>query len=471
MLLGIRRAIALACLWCFWSLWVYAGLIEQRPIPADLPQKIDIKTPTESFTHEFEVALRDGVIWIKPLTTGRWLRLDIQRGTPPDGFTQISADGDNLIAIDARGAVYYSKLSQLKKWQMMWGLPFGERIFLPNHSRAVAISHRGGLAKQYEDIYGGVHPISGGVTTFYTLSENGRDIVYADPWLNRGFGWHIDGPERGQFVAVNLSASASTLFVVDSTGRMFTRLVDFDTIGDNWVLPYSYERDQFFLWRWQKRGLPGEDWTEQPRIPMGGRVTKKITIAQTGVGNASRELRIEGVDPTGRTGYYSKGIFDPDWTFVPTDQPLLSTEFLEQARSPDRAPSRDRHYIGIVRRGVAGPQPLEVELLNFNLRSSPATLRIWVNGAEYVDLQLHTRRLSMSKGGKKATLVGAIKIPEQHRTFLAKYVGKESVEIQVILQGGHMTIQNLTFIPRLWYPLDMALSPCRRQQACETCSS
>ena len=438
-----------------------SALVAQELIPHDLPLSVHIKTPTETFTHQFEIALRRGEIWIRLLNGGQWRLLHIQRGTPKDGFVQISADGDNLVAMDGQGLVYYTKLSQLKKWQMLWGLPFGQRLYLPKNCRAFAISHRGPVVKQYEDIHGNVNPVSAGVSTFYTLSANGQDIYYADPWLNHGFSWHLDTPLRGQFVASNLSASASTLFVVDKKGRMFTRLADFDTIGDNWVLPYSYEPSTYFLW-WKTRGLPGEGWVQQPSIPEGGKVTKNITIIQSGVGNASRELRIEGVDAEGNTGYYSKPIFDPQWVFIRTGGLglLPSSSFLDPNAVPEIAPSRDQHYSGRVKKWAGQDQP-HIELLDFNLFSSPATLRLWMDSG-YVDLKLHTRRLSLSQSGRKATLVGAIQIPEEHRMRLAHYFHHQAfVQIENGVKDEQLIIKNLTLIPRPWRRLEIHLSKCR----------
>ena len=51
-------------------------------------------------------------------------------------------------------------------------------------------------------------------------------------------------PRKNQFVAASLSASASTIFVIDAAGNSFTRLADFDTTGHNPGLLYSWEREK-----------------------------------------------------------------------------------------------------------------------------------------------------------------------------------------------------------------------------------
>jgi hypothetical protein len=229
---------------------------------------------------------------------------------PPPVVRAISADGDNLVALGDDGLVYYMKLHD-GGWITNWGLPVGDPLYRREPFRSLAISHRGPFAACYEDIDGNRFPISAGVTTLYALSADGRSIGYADPWLDGGFARRIALPRRDRLVAQALSASASTLFVIDAAGRAFTRLADFDTMGDNPVLGYTWERGEHC-----DRTLPGEDWVEQPPIP--GKVTARITILQTGEGNARRELRVEGVDASGAGGYWRKAIRDPAWSFVRT---------------------------------------------------------------------------------------------------------------------------------------------------------
>src|SRR5439155_381971 len=129
------------------------------------------------------------------------------------------------------------------------------------------------------------------------------------------------GPERGRVRAVDMSASGSTVFVINRFGDMFTRLYDFDISGpDSFFLDYSYE---------DQRGvqdpaiqLPPEPWREQPKIP--GRITGAISIEKVGLGSIHRTLRVEGVHG-GVTGFWEKDITEPDigdWRFVPTGAPL-----------------------------------------------------------------------------------------------------------------------------------------------------
>jgi hypothetical protein len=62
------------------------------------------------------------------------------------------------------------------------------------------------------------------IVTTYALLEDGQEICYADPGLPSDFSRSYIGPERGAFKAVSLSASASTMFVINEAGEMWTYL-------------------------------------------------------------------------------------------------------------------------------------------------------------------------------------------------------------------------------------------------------
>lgn len=247
-------------------------------------------------------------------------------------------------------------------------------------------------------------------------------IQFADPWLPRGFDWFIDVPDR--FVAENMSASASTVFIIDKTGRMFTRLIDWDTRGDNPFLPYSYVANDVVFWFYQflvARGLPGHSWQEQPRI--SGSITQNITILQTGVGNAERELRVEGVDAQGSAGYFHKKIFDPEWSFRVTGQPLQA-HLLDPFAVAEDVESYLKDYTLDAIRGWKGSEVPRIELLQFSIYSEPALIRVWI-GEEAVDLKLWMRKLKFSNDKKKAKLRGMIEIPEKAPAAVRKGLGEE----------------------------------------------
>ncbi len=393
---------------------------KQVATPADLPARIALKTPTETFTHAWYLALRDGRVWRRPNpeTTGKdegWALL------PPDGrprhsaarpgakVVELSADGENLVAVDDDGLVYYTKLGDVE-WIERWGLPpNGAPLRAPRERRGLHISHRGPLVGGYEDIDGNSHPVSAGVTTFYLLERDGRSLRYADPWLPEEFARRIALPLRDRFVAAALSASASTLFVVDRRGRLFTRIADYDTLGENPVLPYTYERG---LHEGQSaRVLPPEEWVEQPAPP--GRITARICVLQTGPGNGGRELRVEGTDAAGAPGHWARLIRDSTWRFVPGPGPLSGPLLDPQAPEAEVLGARQgRDHTGQVER-PALEDPVRVELLDFHPVLLSAVVRLSAGDAQ-VELPLHLRDTDRDEQGRIASFDGTLLVPRGH---------------------------------------------------------
>jgi hypothetical protein len=438
----------------------YRGAAPAGAPPPDLPARVSLKTPTEAFTHEWYVALRAGRIWVRPNveTTGRdepW------RPLPPDGFAhhalrpeagappvlvELSADGDNLVALGDDGLVYYMKFHDTG-WIDDWGIPpTGDPLWVGFPHRALAISHRGPVVGGYEDTDGNFHPISAGVTTLYALSGDGRAITFADPWLPAHFGRRICLPEGDRFVAAAMGASASTLFVVDAAGAIYTRLADYDTLGENPVLGYTYVRGKH-----DDRTLPPEDWRPQPPVP--GKMTRAITILQTGPGNASREVRVEGVDATGAGGYWRKALLDAAWSFVRTGAEVRGP-FLANAASGApppppaelRSPSRARDLAGTIER-PAGAAGTAVALLGFLADCPPATLRLSAGGAT-LDVPLHLRSPDRAADGTVLGADGTLLVPRAAAPppalapLVEQLFGKDAiVTVDVRVEGAEVLLK------------------------------
>ena len=193
-------------------------------------------------------------------------------------------------------------------------------------NRAWVMGKRNAQVLYYEDRFGNQH-YNGTmeIATTYVLMEGGQEIRYADTGLPCDFSRNYIGPERGAFKASALSASASTMFVINEAGEMYTRLADFDVVGcDPMFFKYTYTPytsdlpgTNYFsnLTEW---ALPAEDWLAQPPIPLSGKaaLARHITISQNGQGNGARELRVACWNENGKTGYWTKAIFDDAWDFV-----------------------------------------------------------------------------------------------------------------------------------------------------------
>ncbi|MBI2519652.1 MAG: hypothetical protein HYV97_04520 [Bdellovibrio sp.] len=363
------------------------------------------KTRTESITDKFYFKIENGMIYVNRVGQRSWVLFD-DTGVPTEDdkaltrdIVEISADGENLIAIDSSGQVFYTKVAKVK-WHKKWGKPLPKVLHLEDNL-AWGISHRGPYMEYYNDIHGNPHPIFAGVTTLYLLRKNGHEIVYVDPWIPADW-WHqVDLPFRGRMMARNMSVSASTLFIINNVGEMYTRLYDYDTSGQNPILPYSYKNDVREGTRKIIRSLPAPDWQLQPAVK-GGMITEKITILQTGEkGNGAFELRVEGINGQGMTGYFRKKIYDSDWEFVATGQQIIG-KFLKSEVERELAPPKTKNYVGKI---WLKKQQLSMELLDCSPLISPATLRLKV-ADESFDFKFHMRRYKYEKKGMafKATL-------------------------------------------------------------------
>jgi len=394
-----------------------------RSAAPDLPDRIHLKTPTRTFSSHFYYALLDGRIWLRPNeeTTGirePWCELG-RVGLPtndlgsrkfeqPVRIEAIVADADELIALSDAKHYYLIRFDNLSAigtdlWRDGDGAPGGALLLDIRHrrNRGFSVGRRNQDVLYWDDAVGNPHSWGEeGITTLYLLSEDGREILIFDTGLQPNFGRHIPSPERGAFVAEAISASASTVFVIDGRGRMFTRLADFDVLGANLMFfEYSYtavrrptDNGGDIASMYTTISLPPADWKREPAIPLSGAaaLSRDITILQNGEGNHARELRVGGIDSAGRFGYYTKQIRDLAWTFTETGEEIAADRWL--AGSGPRPAFRsvpssfDCRYVGELR---WGSQRVAAELVDFNLFASPAQLRI-SSGDAHLDLVLHT---------------------------------------------------------------------------------
>lgn len=392
-----------------------------------LPDFIPLKTHQRTFNNHHDFALKDGHVWFRPRRftlsdpPAPWKLLG-KNGLPfrangdirgdPTRIGEISADATGLVAVGEDGRIYDGELDAHDNvlWQYEWGWPWRvmpQPVFLPPAAerRDWAYSLLNQEGSYSEDIDGNPHTIKR-IDTVYMLAKDGRAFRYDDPWLPPNpFEFWIAGPKRGAFAAVSFSASGSTLFVMDRTGALYTRLVDFDTLGGNPGITYSYERkrlptqpeDATHALRgdvplfYDVRSLPAEDWRAQPPIP--GRFTTLLTILQNGKGNAARELRVEGADADGNTGYWSKPLYGGAWSFVKTG--LATTgDWVDPSAPPEDVKSLDEDLTGTARMYPprdGAPVSLRAELKGFNTCFEPMMLRLFPEEGAPLDVTLHLR--------------------------------------------------------------------------------
>jgi hypothetical protein len=368
------------------------------------PQAVYVKTRTQTFNSYHYYILHDGLIWHKSIDGGQepvaWT-LFTKTGLPHNGWkpgfakpkriVELSADADELVALSDEGAFYRYCFDRTiahksKVWLDRQGWPADEQLCFDRRTAknlSWALGKRNPHVLYYEDPFGNQHHNGAmEIATTYVLLEDGQEICYADAGLPGDFSRNFIGPERGAFRAVSLSASASTMFVINDAGEMYTRIADFDIVGcDPMLFKYTYapyksdlSGTRYFsnLNEW---GLPAEDWRAQPRIPLDGKaaITRHITALQNGRGNGARELRVAGLDESGETGYWTKAIFDDAWSFkaVPLyfgeDSVLRTAVSAENNPRGERGAPPDKHYSGYYWNNGERENGWEYAMPNFNI--------------------------------------------------------------------------------------------------------
>lgn len=361
------------------------------------PEHISVKTLSQTFLKDYEFMIRAGKIYYKKYDEGLW-QIFMMTGVPPESqyVTEICADGDCLFVFNEKARMFklYTQkttISRIFTWVEEFGWPDASPLYqnqLVNTKRGWAMGTRRKDVLWYEDIFGNQHHYGTmGLETIYFLCEDGQHIRFTDSGLPCSFGKTIQNPRDGAFIAQNISCSASTLFLIGDKGTMYTRLIDFDTMGcDPMFFKYTYKQEtqkrtgEEYLSNYAPWGLPAEDWKLQPPIPLNGkaRLTKYISIHQNGHGNAARELRVAGTDAEGNRGYYAKQIFDEEWQFVRENLALIETDFLKG--TAEIGESDEYSFTGCLFAGDTLDERITVSVSDFPLASEGQfTLRFTFN--------------------------------------------------------------------------------------------
>ncbi|WP_431971930.1 hypothetical protein [Nocardia sp. bgisy134] len=381
-----------------------AGLEALAPAAVDLPEQVWFRTTAESFNRRWTFATREGNVYVKEAAAQAGWRTVELPGCLAGRVAGVSADDDEVMAIDRDGRFFTMDhaLSAPRdwNWSSRYGTPLwtGPGNILPPGTLAWSWSVLSPNEDHvWRDTAGNDHPVGGAkVSHVFALTHGGQRIQYVDPWLPVDHSYEMATPYGGRFQAVALSTSASTSLVVNRFGDFYTRLYDFDISGaDKVFFRYSYE-DQRGLPeapdmlaervdnRYAAIQLPAPDWERQPKVP--GEITDRISVHKTGPGSSARELRVEGRDG-GRNGFWTKRLTDASWTFVATDRPLVGA-VLENSptdRSTDTlaAPS-PYDYQGV------SPQGWSARVRAFDVAVTPTPLRIEFGDGGGLGLILHT---------------------------------------------------------------------------------
>jgi hypothetical protein len=476
-----------------WRVWLLCSLVSwgccphepeavELPLPAGMPEEVYFRTRTETFNQDHYLVLRGGRLWHKANreTTGKetaWRQLGktglpegcgLSKFGPPKRVVSLSGDGVHLQALGDNDVIYRATnlrhdISEGMEWNDAWGWPlaigpglkseWGEKTIWD-----VSDAHLFDL-KYYEDGNGTRHHIGLGVAHVYILDPDGKRIYYNDWWLPADWSRQLCGPLRGTFQAIQLSASGSTLFVINEHGEMYTHLYDFDVAGENPFLTYSFVAKDPPA---NVRRIPMPGWRKQPPIT-AGRITSKITIFQDGEGNEARTLRVEG-EKEGATGFFYKKIFAETWEFKETNHlielPFLTPRMEHPATEPPRNPE-DTRYQGTLTREYDGAK-IEIVLRDFHMVCSPAQAELWRDGKAILGRNgrpftmafhhVHTmvtqiRKRDYWKQGERAQIRAAL-IPPDSWDDIADESARSEVksffmDLKVINFGGEASIKEM----------------------------
>ncbi len=372
---------------------------DRTDAPRSLPARVDLRGPSATYNRRYAFAVARGRVWFTSRTevTGirqPWARLPLPACL--DGHvTQISADDDEMIALDDARSVYTLDYALGDPahftWTRRWGPPFwqGDGRRLPAGmlawSWSVISPREDGT---WTDAAGHRQRVGADkVSHVWMLLRGGRELRFTDPWLARDLAYRMCKPRRDRFVAAGLSTSGSTIFVVGRHGDLYTRLYDFDIAGDDPVF-FSYAYADQRRARRPVIQLPSPAWVRQPKVP--GRITSAISVEKRGRGAVHRILRVEGRDARGHTGYWQKDVTQlrpRAWRFHRTGRPLHGRPLSNppgDTSGRGLAAGTDLRYVRGRAAGWSG------EIASFNLVCSPTRLRVRVGGAAPLDLVLHT---------------------------------------------------------------------------------
>lgn len=438
--------------------------VAQEDAQLSLPERVDLRDTTQGFNQKVEVALRDGVLYVRHVGEKQWREMPT-----PDclvgSIVGVSVNEDALVVLDADGWIYTMSnlLSSPSRWGWIraWGGPvwLGQGLQSPTtESGRWSFSLIGTQTdKWYDTPDGKRQPISlAKVTQVLALSEDGSHLYSMDPWLARDYSYEVGMPLNSRFQAEAVSASGSVILVTNKYGDMYTRLDDFDVKGaDPAQFRYEWGEDSrepaadALTHRLDEStapiGLPADDWTQQPKIP--GDITSRISVHTTGEGSNSRELRVEGTNDAGETGYWHKALTADAWEFTATGQPLEGTplENTPEDRSQDTlAEPSPFSYSGELTSGVS------LEVAHFAYASPKREVTITVGGRSYplvlhsIDgrlgtmLSMRTLPVDGEFGARPSGLVesvprnyyGAFEVPEETRA-----AAQDNAELAAFLSG------------------------------------
>lgn len=345
-------------------------------------------------------------------------------------------------------------------WKADKGCPFGGDVHLPEGikdwtfglSVAIkparpclnALNPYTDIVSYFEDAVGRKGAFGFTATTGVLLG-NGREVRYRDTGLPADFMRGFLTPHHGQFLGEKLAQAGSTWVVYghdpDGAPGLYARMYDYEVNGDCPGKRYTYEdvpfdKDKVYSLNDMVEKLPEPGWNHIPFPPLSGQalVTDHFNILTTGHGDRQREIRLEGQNAAGITGFYHKQVDQPDWQFTATAQPLVGQPIPVGSPDPSKAtPAPITWSYGQAKwSGDLAQAPLRsLELLDFHpyqTQDQPSTVRFTLDSGKTVDALVRTGDAwSMFQGresdtemagagvGLEKVLIGTLEVPESTR--------------------------------------------------------
>jgi hypothetical protein len=335
----------------------------------------------------------------------------------------MTADDDELAVLgDNRQMFYRRKVANLfvsTEWYDGWGQSKDLPVWFPEH----LTDHRGwsigritafgaGYKEGPDDRIFEWGPAAVSMETMVWLSPNGRVIYYLDSGTPPVVEHFVEAPFRGQWRGEGIDSSASTIALIDRFGAVYTKIADFDLLGSTPTHPYCYFDDcddEVYYPPGDIRSgmsdirLPAEDWRiHDPILPPDAWhehtwLSDRVTVVQTGKGNAARELRVLG-SLEGSIGTFHKAVHESTWLFRPAPagdkgfEGLTPLTELQAYSDPAQLaalhgdePTLDRELVGLVQ---VEDKVLGLRVLDYNPMASPWHVEVSA-GDTVVPLELH----------------------------------------------------------------------------------
>ncbi len=426
--------------------------LAQAPAISDV---VHTKSATATFTAATELRLVDGKIWWRPRSATAsalepWtlvpkdgvpspptrvaatkerlgLRGTVRKGAfeAPGRIVAIAADGQDLIAVDERHRVYATRLDRVRWSDRFATAARAAPLKIPAGAQVALAVRR----HPYVDVDGNRHATTVDVTTVYALSADGGRITFTDRRTGVRLTSNLCLPERGAVRGVALSASASTIALLDDSGRVYTRFADVESMGHDAATTYSWRRERRSGARAGVRSLPPPPWRAQPMVP--GPFAREVTLVPPPREGAPSELRV----PTDG-GYYAKPLDGGSWTLVTTG--VRRRDALAAAPLTPRAPRPAQVLEGTAWYDAA------TSLRQFDPLCPPAEVVVERDG-ERVVLELWMRE-GLEALPRGRDLTGALVLPTPVKgelaTDLRALLGDTTVEVRVDVDDRRVVVRS-----------------------------